>query len=77
MVTVPLGDQKAFGSLAPYAEKAAIRASTEPIQPTRDNQRGRILVAATSEPAAPRKNAAGTSQGVPPRTVSISKSRRT
>jgi hypothetical protein len=58
LVTIPLADQNAAGSLVPYAESAATRTRTEPIQPASASQRGRILVAAPREPAAPRKNAA-------------------
>src|ERR1700682_941721 len=76
-VTVPSADQNAVGSLPAYAERAAIRTRTDPIQPANASQRGRILVAAPSEPAAPRKNAAGTNAGAAPTTPLVSKSPRT
>src|ERR1700682_5034549 len=76
-LTIPLADQKVFGSLTPYAEKAAIRTRADPIQPTNASQRGRILVVAPSEPAAPRNNAIGTSPGGAPTTPEVSYTRRT
>src|ERR1700687_5408086 len=65
MVIIPPADQKAAGSLPPYADRAATRTSADPIQPTSASHRGRILVVAPHEPAAPAPRGKGGVKGKP------------